>query len=59
MIKMEIALFLVISFLAGMYFSAERKKTELHRVFGILLVAVMVNLVFDLLCLTIWFTECL
>lgn len=47
MIKMEIALFLVISFLAGMYFSAERKKTELHMVFGILLVAVMVNLVFD------------
>lgn len=45
MIKMEIALFLVISFLAGMYFSAERKKTELHMVFGILLVAVMVNLV--------------
>ena len=47
MLRMEIALFLVMAFVAGVYFSAERKNTLLHRAFSILLIAVQINLIFD------------
>ena len=47
MIRMEIALILVISFIAYIYFGAERKQTLLHRTFSVLLIALIVNLVFD------------
>ena len=47
MLRMEIALLLVTAFVACIYFSAEKEHTELHRTFSALLVAVLVNLVFD------------
>ena len=47
MLRMEIALFLVVAFVAYIYFSAEKKYTQLHRTFSILLVVVMGHLVFD------------
>ncbi len=47
MIRMEIALILVLAFIAYIYFGAERKHTLLHRTFSVLLVALIVNLIFD------------
>ena len=47
MLRMEIALILILAFVAVMYFSAERKKSQLHKVFSILLVVVLVHLVLD------------
>lgn len=47
MIRMEIALILVIAFIAYIYFGAERKQSLLHRTFSVLLIALIVNLVFD------------
>ena len=47
MLRMEIALFLVVAFVAYIYFSAGKKFTQLHRTFSILLVVVMGHLVFD------------
>ena len=38
---MEIALFLVLAFVAGIYFSAGRRHTPLHRTFSLLLLLVM------------------
>ena len=48
---MEIALFLVLGFVAYMYDSAERTRTALHRTFSALLAATLVQLVFDALTL--------
>ena len=47
MLRMEIALFLVVAFVAYIYFSAEKKYTRLHRTFSVLLVVVLFHLVFD------------
>ena len=47
MLRMEIALFLVVAFVAYMYFSAEKEQTALHGTFSVLLVAVLVHLVLD------------
>ena len=47
MLRMEIALLLVLSFVAYIYFSAEREHTPLHRTFSALLLTVFVHLVFD------------
>ena len=47
MLRMEIALILVVAFVAYMYFSAERKHSPLHRTYSMLLIATLVNLVFD------------
>ena len=47
MLRMEIALILVIAFIAYVYFGAERKHTLLHRIFSVLLVALLVHLAFD------------
>ena len=47
MVRMEIALFLVLAFVAMNYFTAERRYSRLHRTFALLLVTVLVNLVFD------------
>lgn len=44
---MEIALILILVFVAYVYFSAGRKYTPLHRTFSILLVALIIHLVFD------------
>ena len=47
MLRMEIALFLVLGFIACVYFSAGRKSTPLHRTFSVLLVVVLIHLVLD------------
>ena len=48
---MEIALVLVLGFVAYMYDSAERTRTALHRTFSALLAATLVHLVFAALTL--------
>ena len=47
MVRMEIALFLVLAFVAYSYFAAEKKFTQLHHTFSMLLVVVLCHLVFD------------
>ena len=47
MLRMEIALFLVLAFIACVYFSAGKKNTLLHKVFAALLIVILVHLVFD------------
>ena len=47
MLRMEIALILVVSFVAYMYFSAEKERSALHRTFSVLLVAALTNLTLD------------
>lgn len=47
MLRMEIALFLVMCFIACVYFSAGRKSTPLHRTFSILLIVVLIHLCLD------------
>ena len=47
MLRMEIALFVVLAFVAYMYFSAERKESELHKVFSLLLIVVLFHLFLD------------
>ncbi len=47
MIRMEIACFLVLAFMAIMYFSAKREKTRLHKTFSILMIFSMIHLVLD------------
>ena len=47
MLRMEIALFLVMFLVSNIYFSAERRQTELHKTFSRLLILVQANLVFD------------
>lgn len=44
---MEIALFLILAFVAYIYFSAKRERTPLHHTFSLLLVTVLVHLAFD------------
>ena len=51
MLRMEIALFLVLGFVAYMYDSAERTRMARHRTFSALLAATLVQLVFDALTL--------
>ncbi|MGM9659957.1 MAG: sensor histidine kinase [Faecousia sp.] len=47
MMRMEIALFLVLVLVAYMYFSAERRHSDLHKTFSVLLVVLPVHLIFD------------
>ena len=47
MLRMEIALFLVLAFVAYMYFSAEKEQAALHKAFAVLLVTVLAHLVLD------------
>ena len=47
MIRMEIACFLVVAFMAIMYFSAKREKTKLHNVFSCFLIVSMLHLILD------------
>ena len=44
---MEIALFMVLAFVACVYFSAGRKSTPLHKTFSVLLVVALIHLVLD------------
>jgi len=47
MLRMEIALFLVVAFLAFAYFSAEQRGTFLHKLYSVVLVVMMIHLFFD------------
>jgi len=47
MLRMEVALFLVLAFVAYIYFSAEKPCTQLHQTFSALLVTVLAHLVLD------------
>lgn len=47
MLRMEIACFLILLFVALLYFSAQRTQTKLHETFSLLLVVVLVHLMFD------------
>lgn len=47
MLRMEIALILVLVFIAYVYFSAGKKHSLEHKTFSLLLVVVLVHLVFD------------
>ena len=47
MLRTEIALFMVLTFVACVYFSAGRKSTPLHRTFSVLLVVVLIHLALD------------
>lgn len=47
MIRMEIACFLVVAFMAIMYFSAKREKSKLHKVFSCFLIVSMFHLILD------------
>ena len=47
MLRMEIALFVVVAFVAYIYFSAEKKYTQLHSTFSVLLVVTLIHLIFD------------
>ena len=47
MLRMEIALFLVLAFVAFIYFSAEKKHSPIHKTFSVLLITVLIHLVFD------------
>ena len=46
-LRMEIALFLILAFIAYIYFSAEKERAALHRTFAGLLVTALVHLVLD------------
>ena len=47
MIRMEIALTLVLAFVAYIYFSAGRKHTLLHKTFSVLLITMLIHLPLD------------
>ncbi|MGN0169982.1 MAG: sensor histidine kinase [Lachnospiraceae bacterium] len=47
MLRMEIALFLVLAFVAYIYFSTEKEQAVLHKTFAGLLVCALVHLVLD------------
>ena len=47
MLRMEIALFLVLGYVAYMYFTAEKQHGLLHRIFSVLLVVMLVHLALD------------
>lgn len=47
MIRMEIALWLVLAFIAMIYFLAGRRHTKLHKTFSVLLIVMLLNLGFD------------
>ena len=47
MLRMEIALFLVLAFIAFVYFPAGKKHTLLHQTFSALLIVTLIHLAFD------------
>ena len=47
MLRMEIALFIIVGFVACVYFSAEKERSPLHGTFSVLLAAVLFNLAMD------------
>lgn len=51
MIRMEIACLAVVVFIAVSYFSAKRRKSNIHKLFSVLIVVSIINLVFDAITL--------
>ncbi len=47
LLRMEAACFIVLVFLAVVYFTAKREKTILHKLFSLVLISLMVHLIFD------------
>lgn len=47
MIRMEIACFLILFFIAAIFFSAKRVKTPVHKTFSVLLITAIINIIFD------------
>lgn len=47
LLQMEIALFIIVGFVACVYFSAEKERSPLHETFSVLLAAVLFNLAMD------------
>lgn len=47
MLRMEIALFFVLLVISVVYFSAQRRHSVLHRVFGLILIVTMIYMVLD------------
>ncbi|MGN1317219.1 MAG: sensor histidine kinase [Acutalibacteraceae bacterium] len=47
MLKMDIALFLIMAFVAYMYFSAQKRHNLLHKIFSVLLIVLLIHIVFD------------
>lgn len=47
MVRMEITCFLILVFVAFIYFSAGRRNTALHKTFSALLIVMLIHLVFD------------
>ncbi len=47
MIRMEFACFMVLAFLSIIYFSSEREKTQISKIFSAILILSMVHLAFD------------
>lgn len=47
LLRMEAACFIVLAFLAVVYFTAKREKTILHKLFSLVLISLMVHLIFD------------
>ena len=46
-LRMEAACFVILAFIAFVYFSAKRPKTRLHKVFSCLIVSLEIHLLFD------------
>ena len=46
-LRMEVACFVVLAFIAFIYFSAKRKKTKVHRTFSSIIITLEIHLVFD------------
>ena len=47
MLRMEIALFIILAFVAYVYFSAGKKSSLLHNTFSVLLLVTLIHLLFD------------
>ncbi|MBO5488809.1 MAG: histidine kinase [Eubacterium sp.] len=47
MLRMEIALFCILAYVAYIFFSNGRKNTSLHKTFSVLLITMLVHLTFD------------
>ena len=47
MLRMEIACFIILAFVALLYFSARRQHTKMHKTFSAILIVVLIHLIFD------------
>ena len=49
MIRMEVMCFLILFFIATMFFSAKRVKSKIHNTFSLLLVTAIINIILDIM----------